>query len=149
VVEVQSGAAVGRAEDPLVLGAVDAQPRCAHPVEVGVAVAHRVGGDPLPRRPPAVDQLGRDGGDRLELLQQAHPAQQPRRVAAHADGRTELRQRGRLLEDLGRDAAFPEGQPEGQAADPRSDDGHPQVFRRRRHGANVGDAVPVDRPTFA
>jgi len=68
----------------------------------------------------------------------AYPAQQPRRVAAHADGRTELRQRGRLLEDLGRDPVLPEGEPERQSADPRSDDGHPQVLRRRRHGPNVG-----------
>ena len=58
------------------------------------------------------------------------------RVAAHPDGRAEFGQCGRLLEDLGRDAAFPKREPERQSADARPDDGNPQFVHR--HASNVG-----------
>ena len=58
------------------------------------------------------------------------------RVSAHPHGPAPVGQCGRLLEDLGRDAAMPKREPERQSADARPDDGHPQFVHR--HASNVG-----------
>ena len=108
---------------------MDAVVRGAEPLHVPVVPRHRVRGDPVARAPVPVDQLGGDRGSSRQLVHQAEPGVLPRRVGRQRDGGTDLGQRRCLFEDVGRDTALAQREPEGQPPDPGADHDDPQLGR--------------------
>ena len=119
--EVQVGVVHGGGQRLLQVDAVDAPVRRAEPGAVVRPAGVR--GDPLGAAPVAVDQLGRLGGDGVEGLSDAEAVELPGAVRRERDGRADLAQLVGALVEVDGDPGALQGDPEGEPADARPDDG--------------------------
>ena len=80
---------------------MDAEVRRAEPLDVRGVLGHRLGGDAVAVAPVPVDQLGRNGRGRGQLVDQAQPRVLAQGVGRQRDRGPDLGQFGGLLEHVG------------------------------------------------